>query len=372
MEMSKKHAEQAEIIFREMNHHVSVQGVLRGELPGTVELSEDGASAMLTSPQGIFFGGSADNVLFLQMMNVKLRELILPQLYADRELDYVVFYPNREEWENGIEIALQDLYSMRSGRLTLTHNLERVEETPAEGVVAVDASLLRQDWAGVDGIIQEILKGWPSIEAFLNRGFGCAALTETDQGTAVIAWCLTDWVVGDVCEFGIETDAAYRLQGWGHKTAAGALALAKRREIRRVGWQCWYSNEGSWRTALSVGFARMNEHAVRFGWTHPLSNFLINGNHYMRGDVRYGVQPDYARSAWSYAQALDRGWDWNGYAAVYWNAACMYYLTGEPERAKHYYDIAVEKGWRGVRSLTDTQYVYAGEDSAAIESELSS
>lgn len=367
----EEHLEQAEIIFRDMNHHVSIEGVLRGELLGTLELSEDGATAMLTSPQGIFFGGNAGNVLFLQKMNAKLRDVVLPRRYAERELDYVVFYPNREEWENGIEIALLDLYSMKSGRLTLTHDLERVEETPADGSVIVDESLLRQDWDGVDGIIHEILKGWPSIEAFLHRGFGCAALTETDRGVAIIGWCLTDWVVGDVCEFGIETDAAYRMQGWGRKMAAGALSLAKRRGIRRVGWQCWHSNEGSWHTALSAGFTRMNEHTVRFGWTHPLSNFLINGNYYMRGDVRYGVMPDYARSAWSYAQALDQGWDWNGYPAVYWNAACMHYLTGELERAKYYYGIAVAKGWKGLQSLTDRRYVYNGEDSTAIENELS-
>lgn len=103
-----------------------------------------------------------------------------------------------------------------------------------------------------------------------------------------------------------------------------------------------------------------------FGWNKHLNNLLVNGNHYMRGNAKYGVEPDYARAAWSYAQALDQGWDWKGDAALYWNAACMFYLSGEKERAKHYFRVAVEKGWKNVYHPHYHNYVYNEEDSEEI------
>jgi len=92
-------------------------------------------------------------------------------------------------------------------------------------------------------------------------------------------WCLTDWVIDDECEIGIETDKNYQGNGWARKTALGVLALVKQRGIRKVGWQCWSNNIASQRTALSVGFKLLEDFPVLFGWNHPLNNLLVNGNH---------------------------------------------------------------------------------------------
>lgn len=86
----------------------------------------------------------------------------------------------------------------------------------------------------------------------------------------------------------------------------------------------------------------------------------------MRGDERYGVSRDYARSAWSYAQALDQGWDWSGDAALYWNAACMFYLAGEQERAVHFYKLSIEKGWVDIHHPHYYEYVYREANSEEI------
>lgn len=90
----------------------------------------------------------------------------------------------------------------------------------------------------------------------------------------------------------------------------------------------------------------------------------------MRGDSRYGVNKDYARAAWSYAAALDKGWDWNGDAALYWNSACLFYLIGENDRAKQYYQKAIEKGWKDIRGPHYHEYVYREEDSEQIAYKL--
>ncbi len=86
----------------------------------------------------------------------------------------------------------------------------------------------------------------------------------------------------------------------------------------------------------------------------------------MRGDQKYGVEKDFARAASCYAEALDQGWDWGGDAALYWNAACLFYTLGEKERAVHYYRTAVEKGWIDLHQPHYHDYIYREENSEEI------
>lgn len=86
----------------------------------------------------------------------------------------------------------------------------------------------------------------------------------------------------------------------------------------------------------------------------------------MAGHEKYGLNKDYAHAARCYAQALDKGWDWGGDPVLYWNVACMFYLTGETERAVHYYQKAIEKGWLDRDKSDDPFYIYQGEDSGEI------
>ncbi|MEJ8545818.1 GNAT family N-acetyltransferase [Brevibacillus borstelensis] len=371
MELQKENFTKARHIFHDCNRHLCIQGVIQGVIPGRIFTADDSRAAMVASTEGIYLGGNPDNDLFFQEMNSLIKNDILPKLDADDVVDYVVYYPQSPLWEAKMEIVMKDLYAMKSARMTFSHDLSNTDATLADGVIPVDQKLLtREDCFGLDDVLEEISKQWPSQEAFLDRGFGCVAIEETEQGPAIVSWCLTDWVVGTECELGIETAEDYREKGWAKKTAAGALALARQRGLTRVGWQCWSSNTASQRTALSVGFKPLAEYPVLFGWTNPLNNFLVNGNYYMRGDDAAGTEKDYARAAWSYAQALDKGWDWDGMASLYWNAACLFYRIGEKDRAKHYYRIAVEKGWDGTECQTGEDYVYSEPDCTAIALEL--
>ncbi|MGG4454030.1 GNAT family N-acetyltransferase [Brevibacillus porteri] len=357
----------ATTLFEALKHHVSIKGVIAGVIPGRVFLSNDARSALLTSPQGIFLGGSVDNPLFFEEVNALLKEEILPQLAADEQLDYVLFYPTDEKWDDILDIVMKDIFPMRSGRMIFSHHLQDLSPPADDQIVPIDSSFLkRKELVGLEDVIDEIAENWPSIAAYENKGFGCAAIQDTDEGPTIISWCMTDWVVEDECELGIETDEDYRGNGWARKTAMGALSLAKQRGIKRVGWQCWSNNIGSQRTALSLGFELLADFPVLFGWNLPLNNFLVNGNHYMRGDLKYGVEKDYARAAWSYAQALDQAWDWGGDPALYWNAACLFYLNGEEDRAKHYYKKAIEHGWVSNHHPHYHDYVYREQDSDQI------
>ncbi|WP_325175841.1 GNAT family N-acetyltransferase [Paenibacillus profundus] len=367
MELTSENFYKAAGLFEALQQHLSIKGVITGAVPGRVFLSNDCVTAVLTSPQGIFLGGSPESNLFFEEANKLLKEELLPKLASDGELDYVLFYPLDTKWEDALEVVMKDILPMRSGRMTFTHDLSSIDAPFEDGIVPVNSNLLkRQDLVGLDDVIQEILEGWPSLEVYEDKGFGCVAIQDTDEGPTIISWCLTDWVVENECELGIQTDERYRGNGWARKAALGALSLAKQRGITRVGWQCWSNNIGSQRTALSVGFKLLADFPVLFGWNLPLNNLLVNGNHYMRGDMKYGVEKDYARAAWCYAQALDKGWDWNGDVALYWNAACLFYLIGEKERAKHYYKQAVDKGWIDIHQPHYHEYVYREEDSEQI------
>jgi len=367
MELTSENFYKVTGLFEELKQHLSIKGVITGVYPGRVFLSNDYTTALLTSPQGIFLGGNLNNNLFFEEANQLLKEELLPKLASNRKLDYVLFYPSDGKWEGVLEIVMKELLPMRSGRMTFTHNLSNIDSPTDSRIVPLNSNLLkRQDLIGLDGVIHEILEGWPSLEAFEDKGFGCVAILDTDEGPKIISWCLTDCVVEDECELGIETDENYRGNGWARKTALGALSLAKQRGIKRVGWQCWSSNIGSQRTAISAGFKLLVDFPVLFGWNLPLNNLLVNGNHYMRGDRKYGVEKDYARAAWSYAYALDKGWDWNGDSALYWNAACLFYLIGEKERAKQYYKKALEKGWISIHHPHYHEYVYREPDSEQI------
>lgn len=365
---------QAAPLFADLHHHLSIEGVLQGVIRGRVFLSHSGETALLISPQGIFASGDPEDRLFLNELQLLLREDVLPRLAFDNQLDYVLFYPDEPRWEAALAELVGGLQPMRSGRMTLRYAIPAL----AGEAVSADEALLEAnevffqlpDLCGREQVVTEILSGWESLAAFVTRGFGSVAVTLTEDGPEVIGWCLTDWVVGSACEIGIWTDEAHRGNGWAARMAKATLAEAARRGLTQVGWQCWANNIAAERTALSVGFQVIADYPVLFGWTHPLNNLLVNGNHYMRGYARYGVERDYARAASCYAAALDRGWDWGGDCTLYWNAASMFYLSGDRERAVHYYRIAVAKGFVEGDPRYYHEYVYRDEDQTGVAREL--
>lgn len=358
-------------LFSGLSHHLSIQGVLMGAVEGNAWADAGRHAAMLQSPQGIFFGGKPEPD-FLASMRDTIRDGILPRLAEAKKLDYVVFFP--PGLLRGVEEALRDLEPLRDLRVTLTRETAGLPDALPEGVVPVDARLLsREGLKGLDGLRKEILSGWLSLDAFLEKGFGSAVIAGSAAGERILSWCTTDWVVGDGFEVGIETDPDFRRQGHGARAALGTLVQGRRRGLRRAGWQCWASNTGSLAVARKAGFAECARYPVLFGWARPLNNKLVNGNYWLNDHPDAGVARDLPRAARCYAAALDAGWDWGGRAVLYWNAACLFFRSGEPERARRYFAVAREKGFLGVdRGLSedDLRYVYHEPDAAEIYRKL--
>ncbi|WP_233277790.1 GNAT family N-acetyltransferase [Paenibacillus durus] len=206
VELTSQNFCKASGLFDDLNQHLSIKGVISGVVPGRVFLSNDCKTAVLMSPQGFFLGGSPENTSFFEEVNKLLSKELLPKLASSGKLDYVVFYPSDETWENVLKLVMKDLLPLRSGRMTFTHDLNGVDTSHDDCIIPVNASLLkRQDLVGLNELIGEIQEGWPSLEAYEDRGFGCVAIQNTDEDPTIISWCLTDWVVGNECELGIQT-----------------------------------------------------------------------------------------------------------------------------------------------------------------------
>ena len=116
----------------------------------------------------------------------------------------------------------------------------------------------------IDSFIYDLINGriiptfsWSSKEQFLERGFGYAAL----DGERVAAVAFSAAVSSDEVDIGVETDEQYRHQGL-------AMALTERmcQETLKMGkkpvWAHAISNEGSRRTAISVGFVEEKVNTV--------------------------------------------------------------------------------------------------------------
>lgn len=358
-------------MFAEMDHHLSVAGVLSGAIAGRAWLNGSGTCALVQSPQGFLFGGKPDTVFFSDCARLMGSEL-LPELAAVKKLDYVVFFP--EGWRAMLTEAFSELEPMPSTRMTWERDLAGADLALPPDVRPVTLELLaRGDLEGVDWTLEEIAGGWPSAEEFCRRGFGCVAVEEREGRERIVAWCLTDWVVRDRCELGIEVEEDCRLQGYGRRVALGTVALACARGIGRIGWQCWASNMGSQGVARAAGFRLAREFPVLFGWNNPMNNTLINGNYYLNDHPDVSVTKDYRRAALAYARALDQGWDWGGNPILYYNTACLFARSGEWERARRYMVLAMEKGFNGIEGKPGTwewEYTYHERDAEEIVGRL--
>lgn len=99
IELNSENFYKAAGLFEALKHHLSIKGVIKGIVPGRVFVSNDCASALLKSPQGIFLGGSTENNRFFEEANNLIKEELLPELASNGELDYVLFYPTDGKWD---------------------------------------------------------------------------------------------------------------------------------------------------------------------------------------------------------------------------------------------------------------------------------
>ncbi|MEJ2735719.1 MAG: GNAT family N-acetyltransferase [Anaerolineae bacterium] len=205
-------------------------------------------TAYLISGDGHYLAGATGNQAFNEALNAAL-----PRDH------YFVLFCDPERWSGALDVVLRDTYAVRATRHYYTlaeHKMPDWQDRIPEGfsMQRVDAGFLAAERKNRDNVLEWILEEWKSIEDFVERGFGFCLVHEDED--AAVSWSLSDYVQGDRCEMGIETDWNYRRQGFGTLAAAATAAHALEQGFSTIGWHCWHNNAGSIGVAGNVGFEK--------------------------------------------------------------------------------------------------------------------
>jgi RimJ/RimL family protein N-acetyltransferase len=145
-------------------------------------------------------------------------------------------------------------------------------------LVAVDAALLARELENTDDLRQEMCSERPSVEDFLARSFGIAAVRDG----ALVGWCLSEYNCTEGCEVGIEVVAGHRRQGLASAMVSALAAEAARRGLGRVGWLCDGANAASSATAQRMGLRKVREYGRLLCLKNVAVEMTVNGEYCMR------------------------------------------------------------------------------------------
>jgi len=115
-------------------------------------------------------------------------------------------------------------------------------------IVAIDEELLESGLERVEEVRREIQFMWPSVQAYLEHGFGFAAINETQ----VICACTAEYVSAGMCGIGIETATGYRGQGIATAVGGAFIHEAFTRGMKPY-WESDSKNFPSIRVAEKLG-----------------------------------------------------------------------------------------------------------------------
>ena len=164
--------------------------------------------------------------------------------------------------ENSVTDIFQNIPLHKTNELFYTFRAKRVKTTPnpiLEGIQyhPIDADILEEGrFENNHYVKSEIEWMWPSLERFLEKGFGTAAVIDA----SIICWCTAEYVSKNKCGIGIEVIDEFQNKGIATATAAHFLEYCMNQNIV-AHWECDKDNIGSVRVAEKVGFERIEETA---------------------------------------------------------------------------------------------------------------
>lgn len=162
--------------------------------------------------------------------------------------------------ENPIKDIFQNIPLHKTDKLFYTFRTKMVKAIPPprlEGIQyhPIDADILEEGrFENNHYVKSEIEWMWPSLERFLEKGFGTAAVIDA----RVICWCTAEYVSKSKCGIGIEVIDEFQNKGVATATAAHFLEHCLNQNIV-AHWECDKDNMGSVRVAERVGFEKIEE-----------------------------------------------------------------------------------------------------------------
>ncbi len=189
------------------------------------------------------------------LINTYLRERAIKE-----RLSYFEVKPLSSSLENSITEIFQTIPLHKTNKLVYTFRAKRVRAIPDPRLGGVqyhplDAGILEEGrFENNHYVKSEIEWMWPSLERFLEKGFGTVAVIDT----RIICWCTAEYVSKSKCGIGIEVIDEFQNKGIATATAAHFLEHCLNQNII-AHWECDKDNIGSVRVAEKVGFEKTEE-----------------------------------------------------------------------------------------------------------------
>ena len=251
------------------------------------------------------------------------------------------------QWFDWVKLSLMTLDPIqavyRFYEYKIRHLPHLIDIPEGFSIKTVDSDLIAGIFEGRDDLLEEMCSERETVQAFLAKSFGVAAF----HGEALAGWCLSEYNHGDRCEVGIATHPPYQKQGLAKAMTGAFLQLAANHGIKTILWHCYRSNEASWRTALSAGFALLREEPVLMVYLDRALNAAVHGN------LAFENQEFETAMGW-YQKALSGN---QPQAWMAWNAACAAAHTGQTHLAFDCLHRAIDLGFQDLDYLVKSEHI---------------
>jgi RimJ/RimL family protein N-acetyltransferase len=285
-------------LFRSMDYQLDIESIFlkkRGQI--FVDNRKMPQTACIYNDKHNFYiAGRVDNREFNQNLYDYMTKHIFPSMLTTDCLDFYIDYGNQYLWKEEIRNIFEQNYVSSVDwryymldKQKITINLEVLPEDYK--LKRIDEELLkRSELKNIDDITEwTSTDGWLSQQDFLKNGFGFCII----KGKDIVSWSIADYVIGNSCEIGIETDEDYRRKGFAAIVATACVKFALSNGIDRIGWHCFESNIASQKTAEKIGFKLRKKYAPIFGWFNSFDNYLVqayecyNNKNYIQASKLY-------------------------------------------------------------------------------------
>lgn len=127
-------------------------------------------------------------------------------------------------------------------------------------LVPIDQTLWQMSYENVQPVKDEIRWMWPSLQRYLQRGWGTAAVADG----RVVCWCTAEYVSDRLCGTGIET--VRDMHNRGLATAVAARFIGQSLKWGCIPhWECSVDNPASARVAEKLGLRVVEESSFFVG-----------------------------------------------------------------------------------------------------------
>ncbi|BFH70393.1 GNAT family N-acetyltransferase [Paenibacillus dendritiformis] len=249
-------------------------GVVAGNNPGHVwadnAINPSTAIVWSSGLEGFNFMGSANNTFFNQSIASFIDHDIIPFL-RDKKIDSFEFSVDTDDWYPAIYQFIGNRKIDESFQYVYKSNLNNHESLCLNHVVPYQAveidqafalELMNGEMKNADFLLTYIGQYWGTLDNFLEKGYGYAALTANKE---VASLAISSAMYGSTHAIGVETLEDYQRQGL--SSSLVKLLLHKFNEKQIIAWwDCMESNIASQKTAEKAGLCKT--HRYKINWFH--------------------------------------------------------------------------------------------------------